>query len=406
MDFIEAHVVFENAAFAYRNTSLFNSLPIHEEWFLNEYLKRGLSFIESYCSSDENRNELMRAASLFSQKLETLDEFKLFGEIPRKCLDKSEPLANRTLFPEPVERESVTTLFIIGNGFDLDHDMPTGFSHFKSYIETCAEYISEGLLAISGYSDVKPEDMWFEFERYMEGLNTDYLNDYNEDKVTELVSYGSDEFRDRDNHTLEHYYSMDLSWIDGLKEAFCTWINSVTNPEEAKYVLDKHRNLFVSFNYTFTLEETYQIPPERVVHLHGAGDSDKTLLMGHRKKPNSMELGMSESGNDVRIYNAYEQCSRYIEEFFKPVEAIADRLESYLHSFGNIEQVIVLGHSYNEIDKPYFKTISNVFPRAEYTFSVFNEDDNERLHELLASIGNLNFEIIESYNEILPLLQN
>ena len=314
--------------------------------------------------------------------------------------DNSGLTSEKAIFPTDFDADSVSTLIVIGNGFDLDHGMATGFSDFREFLEECNGHIWEGLGSISEYTEVPPEKMWFEFEKYIEGLSTDYLNDYNEDKTGELVSYGSDEFRDRDNHTLEFYYDTDLSWITSLKGAFYEWISSIELPSSKKYSIDSKDSLVLNFNYTDLLGRVYGVPSSKIIHIHGTLQSKDSLIMGHRAHPNSRELNASLGGGDTRLRRAYDQCSDYLSEFYKPVELIAERLGDFLKRCSGIERVIVLGHSYNEIDWPYFRVIADRCHDAEFVFSTYSEEDRNRLERMARESSVGKYRIIQSYCDV------
>lgn len=402
-DLLAAKMVLERCLPIYLGSDLFHDFPQHDEWHLNEFAKRGSGYLKAYCSNEEMRDNLMAVIDRLQYRLENPSE--AYGEAYMEGaenyrVDNSGLISERATFPADFEAGSASTLIVIGNGFDLDHGMATGFCDFRQFLKECGDHVWEGLESISKYTEVPSEEMWFEFEKYMEGLSTDYLNDYNEDKTSELVSYGSDEFRDRDNHTLEFYYDTDLSWITSLKEAFYEWISSVELPPSKKYRIDSEDSLVLNFNYTDLLEKVYGVPRNKIIHIHGTLLSKDSLIMGHRAHPDSRELNASLGGDDARLRRAYDQCSDYLSEFYKPVELIAERLDGFLSRCSGIRHVIVLGHSYNEIDWPYFKAIVDRCRDAEFVFSIYSEEDHNRLERMAKELSVGEYRIIKSYYDV------
>lgn len=407
-DLLVAEMVLERCLPIYLGSDLFHDLPQHDEWHLNKFAKQGSGYLKAYCSNEEMRDSLMAVIDRLQYRLENPSEayWEAYMEGAENYrVDNSGLISERATFPANFEGDSASTLLVIGNGFDLDHGMATRFSDFRKFLEERGNHILEGLKSISEYAEVPPEKMWFEFERYMEGLNTDYLNDYNEGKTGELVSYGSDEFRDRDNHTLEFYYDKDLSWIASLKEAFFEWISNVELPLSKKYRIDSRDSLVLNFNYTDLLEKVYGVPSNRVIHIHGTLLSKDSLVMGHRAHPNSSELNASLGGDDTRLRRAYDQCSDYLSEFYKPVELIAERLDDFLARCSGIERVIVLGHSYNEIDWPYFKVIADRCHDAKIVFSIYSEEDRNRLKRMAKELSVGGYRIVQSYYDVLEAFE-
>lgn len=397
-------MVLERCLPVYLGSDLFNDFPQCDEWHLNEFAKRGSGYLKAYCSNEEMQNSLMAVIDRLQYRLENPSEayWESYMEGAENYrVDNSGFISKRATFPTDFEAESTSTLIVVGNGFDLDHGMATGFSDFRKFLEKCGDHIWEGLESISEYAEVPPEEMWFEFEKYMEGLNTDYLNDYNEYKTGELVSYGSDEFRDRDNHTLEFYYDKDLSWIASLKGAFYEWISAIELPLSKKYRIDSDDSLVLNFNYTDLLEKVYGVPSNKIIHIHGTLLSKDSLIMGHRAHPNSGELNASLGGDDTRLRRAYDQCSDYLSEFYKPVELIAERLDDFLGRCSDIRYVIVLGHSYNEIDWPYFRVIADRCHDAGFVFSAYSEEDIDHLGRMAEELSVGEYRIIQSYYDVL-----
>ncbi|WP_053349891.1 AbiH family protein [Vibrio alginolyticus] len=50
-----------------------------------------------------------------------------------------------------------------------------------------------------------------------------------------------------------------------------------------------------------------------------------------------------------------------IDKFHKPVAEILEGHRAHLEGYGNIEKIIVIGHSVNDIDIPYFRCILNAY---------------------------------------------
>lgn len=390
-------MVLERCLPIYRGSDLFDDFPLQDEWHLNEYAKRGAGYLKAYCSDEKMRSRLMETMGRLQYRLENPSE--AYRDDNAGWANASESISERAVFPTSFEPAS--TLIVIGNGFDLDHGMATGFGHFRRFLEDCNDRILAGLESIGEYVGVPPEEMWCDFEKYMEGLGSDYLNDYNAEMVRELVPYYSDDFRDRDNHTLEVLYDMDLFWIDSLKAAFYEWISSVELPNAKKYQIDATESLILNFNYTTTLEDVYGIPTSRMIHIHGTARTMDSLIMGHSSRLDPRELNASLGGDDARLRLAYDQCSDFLSKFYKPVESIAAKLDDCLEHYPCIEKIIVLGHSYNKIDQPYFRVIANKYRSAEFVFSVYSDDDLIRLERMMKGMPVREYRTIRSYRDVL-----
>ena len=60
----------------------------------------------------------------------------------------------------------------------------------------------------------------------------------------------------------------------GFSKLFSQWINTISYPKDIScnsFLMDylKNSSVFLTFNYTRTLENFYNIPPEQICHIHG-----------------------------------------------------------------------------------------------------------------------------------------
>ncbi len=81
-----------------------------------------------------------------------------------------------------------------------------------------------------------------------------------------------------------------------------------------------------------------------------------------------------------------------LEKTYKNVEEIINRNQEWFEYLKKktIEEIEVIGHSYNEIDFPYFKTIRETLSSAKWKFNWYK---NEDLINLKNYIDKLNLEV-------------
>ena len=229
-------------------------------------------------------------------------------------------------------------LYVIGNGFDLHHGLPCGYADFRTWLRGNRPDVHRELIRLYGESD---SDLWSDFEK---GLSCFDLDNYPDDvKREELVKLR-----------------------DGLNEAFGAWTQTIGVPEKGSEIegIDKSA-VFFTFNYTRTLENFYGIDESRVVHLHGSVD-DGVFIYGHDRSPNDMDDEDIESqrrdlGSDLFADLVHMKMSReFADVFRKPIAEVVERHRNDFEALAGIEEMIVLGVSYSEIDKPYFERIIEV----------------------------------------------
>ncbi|ENA4203435.1 hypothetical protein ABGO32_004809, partial [Escherichia coli] len=83
-------------------------------------------------------------------------------------------------------------LYIIGNGFDMRHGLPTGYKHFKSYVEKNDQDLYD---AIEEY--IPAGDEWNELENALGEIDYELILQNSE---IFLASYNTDDWSDAYHH--------------------------------------------------------------------------------------------------------------------------------------------------------------------------------------------------------------
>ena len=136
-------------------------------------------------------------------------------------------------------------LYIIGNGFDLYHGIPSGYWNFREYVEQVDNDLYEELNTY-----FNPDDLWSDFESTLEHLDTDEIVDY---AMNFLESYSHPNWSDSMHHDYQYELERKIGIVTvSLKRHFTDWILSleIKNHNNAKeFGLDKNAR-FINFNYT------------------------------------------------------------------------------------------------------------------------------------------------------------
>jgi Bacteriophage abortive infection AbiH len=289
-------------------------------------------------------------------------------------------------------------LYIIGNGFDLLHGLKTGFGNFKRYLrENSPELFVLFTKYIPGDGPDR-EDEWRDFETRLAHLSVDELLD---DMQSFLPAYGDEEWSDSGHHDFEVEIERVLqSLTKDLRRHFEDWIECV-RPVAPKSLEIDPGALFLSFNYTSTLEVIYQVAPSRILHLHGyIDDVYSEIVLGHgRNSPsNPPPKGVSRAA-DQRLIAGGRIISGYFAATFKNTNMVIASNRAWFDKLNSVTEVIVLGHSLGDIDLPYFQEVANcVTPDSKWTVSYFPSDDTvKRDMESRAAKLNLqcSFKLIE-----------
>lgn len=170
-------------------------------------------------------------------------------------------------------------LYIIGNGFDIHHGIPSRYSNFRDWLEyNNAELIDE----LRNIYDVDSETWWNEFEKELGNPN---LAEYIENTAFEnQPDFSSEYFRDRDYYNGEIQSQNEIGGlVTSIKETFTDWINSFPQPKSDKKIkIDKTNAFFINFNYTDTLQKLYGIKQENILFIHGNAGINELVLGNNR----------------------------------------------------------------------------------------------------------------------------
>ena len=214
-------------------------------------------------------------------------------------------------------------LFVIGNGFDIYHGIESRYSDFRKYLET----IDRGLCQkIEYYFDY--ENLWSDFEQALADFDANQLVD---DSSEFLVPYSAEGWRDANNHDYQYVINEVVRALSHtLKSRFTSWVLQLKIPSNAGCnkrldYIDKNA-MFLTFNYTPTLQHVYAVADKNVLHLHGKAESEiSDLIIGHAWSP-SERTPFNESKNiedqDFRITEGNEIIKNYFKLTYKPTEDI------------------------------------------------------------------------------------
>ena len=302
-------------------------------------------------------------------------------------------------------------LNIIGNGFDLYHGLPSSYYYFGCFLASNYPEFYEEMSNMYGFPcykrvghddfDVIVSNMfWRTFEEKLGYLNSGWM-----------------EGRLIDDLGLECNDPIDLDIPETInsrviKERFCEWIGTTVNTRQNFDIIQSRisRNklkfndddYFVNFNYTQTLEEVYDIPFDRIIHIHGECELDEQwgeLIVGHgndediqyiEEKINEMEqdggyLGYQTQRNRLNEY----KCEKAIlEDLRKDVATLSSTLIRKLRQkILHVDEIWVWGLSCGPVDQDYIKVLNKEYPTAKWVFSCFLPKEREDRENLARTLG-------------------
>ncbi len=306
------------------------------------------------------------------------------------------------------EREN-RTIYILGNGFDRTHGLNTKPEDFLEILKTQSIYneLDTAKQVFENYSV-----FWGNYEECLAEIDLESI------KENQLIfpDYLSDHEYDRD----AGIFNMEV-YTDSLRRAVHNSLkimvdNANDSLSQTKPVLRnflKSKDVVLSFNYTSTLEQLYDIPDDvTICHIHGYRAANESLLFGFRDGIDEKEYYNRHFDVDEirmiekQISNILEDDSLTKEEkehelvywkicydnltghrdFYidKQIEIIFDfyqsmkkeiqlgKLKSFLENSDGINQVVVMGHSMSSVDSEYMELIESVIVPDKWRISQYN----------------------------------
>ncbi len=279
--------------------------------------------------------------------------------------------------------------FIIGNGFDIAHNLPTSYRDFRDYLlqlfpEINGNYLFVPTLVIGPHGEelVSEEDAvsllfyllnnvcgddWSDFENSLGKI--DLLECF--DDLVEVYDKDGDRNLWHEAYNNEDRTS-DLSCvIPMIKVLFSEWVESIEPAKKKLYgfskLIDSENDLFITFNYTHTLEELYGC--KKVIHMHGEVGQD--IIVGHNGIQDYTEENLS-----VPI-GCYDSLQSIYDGLRKNVDEIIDNHYKELQEILNCDGIYSFGFSYSNVDLPYIKTICDLITNKNIIWYNNDYDKNK-----------------------------
>ena len=277
------------------------------------------------------------------------------------------------------------TLYIIGNGFDMAHHIKCKYSDFQDYLyEHYFDYyenISQGY----GYS----QELWTDFEKMLPSCAT-YIEDNGIQMGEEMLD--SIDYDPMDDMGIGIWLDSQYRFLNRLPLYLRRWVESIDIIKPKMFRLQDDA-LFFTFNYTATLEKVYSIEPDRILHIHGfVEDKKEELIIGHCDRK-TIEWAREKKQEAESVFadtnvSTYDRIIKYCEQTLKRTDLIMEIHRFFFEHIYNVDEVIVIGHSLNDVDLPYFKKIKEAINvTAHWTVYYHDPGDQKRFRKIMNNMG-------------------
>ena len=270
-------------------------------------------------------------------------------------------------------------LFIIGNGFDLAHKIPTRYLDYRAFLKSSPENEDFCMRMESTYGLGKSTDYWWrDFETNLgegDAFETDFET-MAECAIDEMVTDDGEEMYDVED-TLRYHFEPYYIFMNQLNKTVLQWVESI-DINSIKPIfkrINEKDSYFFTFNYTGVLEKVYKIPANKICHIHGSV-AEKSVIMGHGNLAAIEKYQNEAYEKEERLDKNGAEISRGIYKFymnsFKDTKKIVEINESIINHYMGVAELHIFGHSLGNVDMPYFQEIKkHVLKTANWYFYVF-----------------------------------
>lgn len=276
-------------------------------------------------------------------------------------------------------------LYILGNGFDLAHGLPTKYNDYYDFLVKQHEtWFIRMLEYYFGNDTQHPHNiLWSQLEKALGIYNVNDIYDYlkedhtlDEEHVSQYVGEVEAEVQ---YHFVDICYKFNVTFSD--------WYQSIdlagaTRQKNFSFVND---DLFLTFNYSDTLEKVYGLDEMQVLHIHGRASKGDELIVGHNN-PATMPNGIEDDFLD----NTANICAivETINKLVKNTGRIISENQIFFANLADVDEVEVYGHSIEDVDMPYFEKVKqSVDSKANWKFSYHKEIEVDHKNDIAKQFG-------------------
>lgn len=269
-------------------------------------------------------------------------------------------------------------LYICGNGFDLNHGLATGYWNYREFLQdnyyntfqrfSDCEYIGQDFSFSERWSDLE-NALTINYEECVGDAIDNYYPDLNDDSESRWNGIDIDlEEQTKFVHDFTGKYLLE-------------WLNSIDiYGVQPKLTIDIN-SCFLTFNYTETLEQIYHISLPDILHIHGSLENDSEIQFGsidNNAKKIRKNLERQYGDDDfysVSIEPGVYQILSYCKAAYKNLETNYERLSAFISNY-QIDEIVIMGHSYMGIDFPYYRdVIVPMLVKCKWNFFCHSQED-------------------------------
>lgn len=286
-------------------------------------------------------------------------------------------------------------IVIIGNGFDLHHNIACSYWHYKEWLKISHPDL---LKKLERYIDVSG-DWWNDFERNLAKFDIRKMIKEcprvyppQAPRFPPSITYPANWFFDEIRSEITVSFTelvKSLSWVDTYQK--------VDLPDAT---------LYISFNYTDTLERVYGIPEERILYIHGKAIRGDKLIFGHSKSHYEIEQDYKQKHGLREIESIFDmglvisgeerQLAMYVSFLDKfPYTQLVSYSNVLMPAVKSSDEIVSYGLSFSEVDFLYMEWIAEHKNNLKWRVSWHKQDDKEREETFFRQMGIKDYSLFE-----------
>lgn len=301
-------------------------------------------------------------------------------------------------------------LYVIGNGFDIHHRIPSSYKNFRTWLEDNDPDMLSRMDEVLGLCT---DEWWNEFETNLGEVSavrffTENVASENEPDIM------SEDFRSGELDNARYEIEDRLGGlIADLKAEFQLWASQLPPGDDGEVVLVNSKEaFFLTFNYSLTLEKLYGIRPEIILHIHGSALDKDSIVVGHGRSysvirdelddplpepPDDVPTEEYEkwfqevaaaNADDYSTQQAKDAAASALYSIHKDVAGIIAHNTAFFQSLKDVERIHIYGLSFADTDLPYLDAIfgSVNLSNVDVEISWFSDKDKNRIEDFLSTV--------------------
>lgn len=286
----------------------------------------------------------------------------------------------------------INELYLIGNGFDMNHHINSSYGQFRNWLENRDSVIYNRIFQVY---ELDGGELWGSLEENLGNISIDAILDnyvYSPFMIFFERMNGSKEFFNLDDFsdgpipeiglTLHRLYFF-------LQQYFSEWILELERPNHNQKVqLNKTNSYFINFNYTPTLETAYNVQQKDIYYIHGCANLNQNLIFGHNQTPEAIKRKWDFDSMEDAEKELLEEAINDMSSLYKDVESIIRNSHDIWQKLSDVNTIHIWGLSLTDVDIPYLTHIKSIVkPTTKWEFSWYNEDDKRHKEEIIKQLS-------------------